>query len=317
MMQQDRLEDRVRGVVYGQAVGDALGLGTEFMNKREVRGNYPSGLRYYSQMIRDAHRGRWPPGAWTDDTDQMLCIFDSLLEKGQVDVPDIARRIYEWAVGGGMGIGKTVRNVVYHPAFLQDPHRVSREVWENTGGKAAANGAVMRSSILGVWDYRDREAVIDNAEKVCRITHYDPRCAGSCVALCLAIRSMLLGGENPAAVTEEAEAAAVTYDGRAARYFELARSPSIEALDLDEKDSIGYTLKATGAGFWALMHAESFEGGLSAVIHEGGDADTNGAVAGSLMGARFGFAGIPPHLVQGLLGRQELETRIDELLGQS
>lgn len=308
------LKDRIRGVVYGQAIGDALGLGTEFMSKTEVSESYPAGLKDYSQMIMDGHRRRWKAGEWTDDTDQMLCIFDSLLERGEVDVVDIAGRIRSWVDGGGRGVGRTVDSVVHHPLFLDDPHHASLEIWEGGGRKMAANGAVMRSSILGVWGFRSREAVARNAEEVCRITHYDPRCVASCVAQCLAIRSMLLGEDDQAAVAKEAEDTAVSYDSRMAEYFELARSPSIEELRLDDEDYIGYTLKAMGAGFWVLLHSPSFEDGLSAVIHEGGDADTNGAVAGSLLGARFGFSGIPDHLVQGLINRQELDSRLEKLL---
>ena len=43
--------DRIRGVLYGQAVGDALGLGTEFMSKAEVARHYPDGLDDYAQVI--------------------------------------------------------------------------------------------------------------------------------------------------------------------------------------------------------------------------------------------------------------------------
>lgn len=68
-------EDRMLGCLYGQAIGDALGLGSEFLSKDEVIQNYPDGLKSYSQIIQDAHRRRWPIGAWTDDTDMMLCIL--------------------------------------------------------------------------------------------------------------------------------------------------------------------------------------------------------------------------------------------------
>ncbi|MFM9064724.1 MAG: ADP-ribosylglycohydrolase family protein, partial [Pirellula sp.] len=45
-----------------------------------------------------------------------------------------------------------------------------------------------------------------------------------------------------------------------------------------------------------------------------GDADTNAAVAGSRLGARFGFSGIPEKWVRGLKYRRELETRVENLL---
>ena len=43
--------DRIRGCIYGQAIGDALGLGTEFMARSEVKKNYPSELKEYSLPV--------------------------------------------------------------------------------------------------------------------------------------------------------------------------------------------------------------------------------------------------------------------------
>lgn len=73
-------EDKLKGVFFGQAIGDALGLGTKFMTQAEVHKYYPNGLNDYSQIIQDYHRSRWEKGSWTDDTDMLLCIAKSIVE---------------------------------------------------------------------------------------------------------------------------------------------------------------------------------------------------------------------------------------------
>jgi ADP-ribosylglycohydrolase len=307
-------QDRVRGVVFGQAVGDALGLGTEFLSKYEVNETYPGGLCDYGQIVRDEHRRRWLPGAWTDDTDQMLCILDSLLDLKRVDAGDIAARLLSWHQAGGMGIGNTVMAVLNRPEYLSDPHGAAAAVWRDAGCDLAANGAVMRTAILGAWGWRDHARVKANAEAVCRITHYDPRCVASCVAVCLAISRLLAGETDMPSLLEQLEQDVMPYDARVYTYLALVRHPDVAALELDEPEAIGYTLKAMGAGLWALNHANDFRTGLLNVIHEGGDADTNGAVAGALLGARFGFSAIPRPWIDGLGGRDDLEDRVVRLL---
>ena len=76
-MENETINERFLGTIFGQAVEDALGLSTEFMSKQEVDRFYPNGIEDYSQIVQDDHRRRWQRGDWTDDTDMMLCILDS------------------------------------------------------------------------------------------------------------------------------------------------------------------------------------------------------------------------------------------------
>ncbi len=309
------LAERAFGTLFGQAVGDALGLGAEFMTREQVAWHYSRGLTRYDQIIRDAHRKRWKPGAWTDDTEQMTMILDSLLETGGVDVGDIGRRISNWVFHArGEGVGNTVYAVLKHPGFAEDPHAAARAVWEQTGRQAAANGGVMRTSVMGLWDFRHPERICANAEAVCKVTHYDSRCVASCVAVSLLVNALAHGRRADRALLDEVRGIAATYDLRVHEPFECATSPDIAELELDAEDSIGYTMKPLAAGLWALTHGRDFEDGLLRVIAQGGDADSNASVAGALLGTRYGLKAIPDRLVRGLANSRYLARVSRELI---
>ena len=72
--------DKIKGIIYGQAIGDALGLGTEGMTDEDMAWKYPNGIRHYSEIFQDRHRKRWKIGDWTDDTDMMLCIANAVIK---------------------------------------------------------------------------------------------------------------------------------------------------------------------------------------------------------------------------------------------
>ena len=48
VISMDGLFDRLKGTIYGQAIGDALGLGTEGMTDEDMAWKYPHGIKHYS-----------------------------------------------------------------------------------------------------------------------------------------------------------------------------------------------------------------------------------------------------------------------------
>lgn len=94
----DNIKDKIKGCIYGQAIGDALGLGTEFMTRAEVKRHYPNGLERYDPIIQDYHRQRWQRGEWTDDTDMMLCIAKASHDN-HFDIETIAHNFKNWFNG--------------------------------------------------------------------------------------------------------------------------------------------------------------------------------------------------------------------------
>ena len=268
--------DRIKGTIYGQAIGDALGLGTEGMTDEDMAWKYPNGIRYYSDIFQDRHRKRWKIGDWTDDTDMMLCIANAVIKDKGVNLTSIAQNFKDWSNGEPMGIGENTYKV---------------------------------TSIVGLFP----KAVEECAANICRLTHYDPRCAGSCAIVSLLIHSLVYSNEKLSyhQIVDIGE----RYDSRIREYIDLSLNTDIRALELQDWDSVGYTLKTLSAGLWAYWNAKSFEDGLLSVVWAGGDADTNAAVACAILGAKYGFSSIPDEYVNGLIYREQLEEVVNGMIG--
>ena len=298
----EQLLDRIKGTIFGQAIGDALGLGTEGMTYEDMAWKYPNGITHYNEIFQDRHRRRWKIGDWTDDTDMMLCIANAVIKDKGVDLTTIARNFKEWAMGEPMGIGENTYKVLMISDYVEKPLEVSKKVWEMSHCQSAANGGLMRTSIVGLFP----KAVEQCAANICRLTHYDPRCVGSCVIVSELIHSLVYNTTTLSFY--QMIDLGRKYDDRIEEYIDLARNKDIDALELQDDNSAGYTLKTLAAGLWAYWHARSFEEGLLAVVRAGGDADTNAAVACAILGAKFGFNAIPVKYVEGLIYRNQLDV---------
>ena len=125
-MINENIKNKVKGVIFGQAIGDALGLGTEGMTDEDMAWKYPNGIRHYSDIFQDRHRKRWKIGDWTDDTDMMLCIANAVIKDKGVNYTSIARNFKEWADGEPMGIGETTYKVLSFGDYVEKPFDASK-----------------------------------------------------------------------------------------------------------------------------------------------------------------------------------------------
>lgn len=334
------IEDQIKATLLGQCIGDAIGLLTEFMIKEEAKkyyGKKPKQLSY-SQKVPDMHRSRWQAGDWTDDSDQMILILQGILyNRGQVLAPDFAQRIHRWMKQGfpehgdfgGLGLGATTSRVLHHPDFMKDPHEVAFYVWDHNQRSIAPNGGVMRTCILGLHQWQDLGAVVRNTIEICKVTHHDPRCQASCVAVTSCIALMLQhnaksysskGKTTPqnvkTLIAKSYEKACTVLETEEQRkeLWQFMSCKKIKDLKLCEGGKIGYTYKCMGAGFWALKQ-ENFTKAMIKLVMEAGDADTNGAVAGALLACKMGsVSSLPDDWVEGLKYKAWLMEMVDRFL---
>ena len=289
------MTSKIKNIYLGQAIGDALGLATEFMTKAEIAQNYPSGIHNYDDIIRDEHRSRFEVGAWTDDTDQFLCIDKSIKKYGFVNSLDIAKEFKNWFNDNPMGIGKTTYEILKLPEYTYKPEQCAEFIWRIKGSDLAPNGALMRNTAVVIHSYENEKKVLENCKKVCQLTHFDPRCVDSCQIHGLLLSRVINGGDTSLKSILESIS---TLDSRTVEYIKNNLTKDIASLNLEDSKTWGYTLKSLCAGLWGYYYSESFESGLLKIINEGGDADTNGCIAGTLMAAKFGD--IPQKWIAGL-----------------
>lgn len=301
-------KNRFYGTLYGQAIGDALGLGTEFMSTDDIKKYYPNALKEYHQIIQDEHRARWNHGEWTDDTDMMMCILDALIDcKGNVDLIKIAENFKSWFNGNPLGIGNHTFKVLCMEDYTLNPIYSAEIIWTLYKKRSVANGGVMRTSVVGLL----KENVEDQAKDICRLTHPDTRCIGSAVIVSLIIHELVYHSREMS--YDEIIAIGEKYDERIAEYIHLAfNATNTQELELEGLEQ-GYTLKNLGAALWTYWHSRSFEQGLLDIVNAGGDADTNAAVACAILGAKFGVENIPSKYIEGLYQKELLEDKVMRL----
>jgi ADP-ribosyl-[dinitrogen reductase] hydrolase len=298
------LHDRYRGVLLGLAVGNTLGLPVESWPSAEIRRKYPNSIR----EIDPAER-RLP---WDDDLAQAVILAEAIIEHDTILVEDLAQRLVTWGRTNGRGIGDQTARVIEALQGGVSPGAAAQLVWERHGGSPAGNGAVMRCAPVAMRWPRDKERLLAETERSAVVSHHDPRCTWSAYAVNLAVAEALHGRvASILDLADELEQAGA--DPHTLHAIREVAGHDLAHLKLDGSAS-GFTLKAMQAGLWCLEHSENFEESLVSVIGAGGDTDSNGAVAGAILGALCGERAIPARWLENIHEVGRLTSLADQLL---
>lgn len=295
MSQPTVSQEQFAGCILGLACGDALGATLEFLSRDEIRARYG--------QLRDIIGGGWlrlTPGEVTDDTQMATCIAESIIAMGTVDGDDIARRFVDWLHSNPKDIGTTTRRALMYLDRGVSWQEAGERTYREAGGQGIGNAGVMRCAPVGLFRYNDLDRLIADTRLSSAITHADPLAQWAAVAVNVALRELLLNGQQPDFLERVAAVIAERAVAQAVRVVPL--------LSADEVRSTGYALHTMQTAFWSLIHHPTFEEAVIAAVNFGDDADTSGAVTGALAGAREGIGAIPERWLAVLLPRDTLRT---------
>ncbi len=267
---------RASAAYLGLAIGDALGATVEFLTPNEIR--------HQHGVHRDIVGGGWlrlKAGQVTDDTTMSLALGAAILARGGVEAQAAADAFDGWMRGKPVDIGNTVRRNLIAFRMTGNPEAPASE-------HDAGNGAAMRVLPVALACYgQTAEKTIRASRAQAHVTHHSALSDAACETLILMVQDLLAGHDVQEVRQQRAEA--------------LVRQQAIFAFDKKRRDNpSGYIVETMQAVLQAFFATDSFEDCLIDVVNRGGDADTTGAIAGMLAGARYGLEAIPARWLKAL-----------------
>jgi len=280
---------RAQGCLMGQVAGDALGQQVEFLDAASIRRQHPQAV------TRMDDGGQWNTmaGQPTDDSELALLLGRSIHQEGSYVREKVAQAYSYWFhETAPFDVGTTIAGAMraVSPEDVRE-QRAAEKMSSTASRTSQANGSLMRISPLGIYCYRKSiDELWQLAEDESALTHSHPVCRQACALFVAAIALAVESGRSAQQIYE------IILDLAQKREVE---SPLLEALRqagsappaFDQNS--GWVLIAFQNAFYRLLHAESLEEAIVETVMEGGDTDTNAAIAGALLGAVHGREAIP------------------------
>lgn len=301
MIAKDVLYDKVYGCLCGLALGDSMGMPTEFMTPQEIRKHFGYVDRLVPPSDDHIHKDL-EFGMITDDTELTLQIIDEILKCCTFDLDVAVAAIINWARQ------KDVFNKSYlGPSSAKAIKGLLAGVSPYQAGQYGATiGAAMRVPALGLINPGNIQKAIDDAEIMSIPTHNTNLAIAGATSMSAAIATAMLEDSTPEKVLEAAIYGAKEGERRGNmligpslhKRIELALSLLEKTGDLAECAQILYDYIGTGLQTYEIvpvvmaLFSKTQPGNIMKVIETGvnmgGDTDTIGAMVGALAGAYYG-----------------------------
>ena len=305
--------ERVRGCLFGLAIGDALGAAVEFR---------PPGTFPLVTDFRDGGPHFLRPGEWTDDTSMALALADSLAERGW-DPEDQTLRYCSWWRNGKYSVNGECFDIGTQTAYALGKFS-SGTNWKESGPKddqRSGNGSIMRLAPVPMYYFHlypnELEKIAEYSELSRMPTHASEQCLSACRYLGVILAGLMAGESRELVLSSE--------------WHGLQKLREIKPLHplIDEvangsyRDTAppyirgsGHVVKSLEAALWAFHEARDFEEAVLAAVNLGDDADTTGAICGQLAGAFWGESEIPSHLLDNLAKKGMIDNILEKLLSK-
>jgi ADP-ribosyl-[dinitrogen reductase] hydrolase len=308
-----------KDVLFGVAVGDALGVPVEFQTRDQLA------TTPVSMMIGNGTHNQ-PVGTWSDDSSLTFCLADVLAH--DYDIRKIARSFYDWLNSGLW----TPHGVVFDAGITTiDAINKYQTLTDYTlaGGKEYldnGNGSLMR--ILPLLFYIKHKTPSERFEivkEVSSLTHGNALSIVCCFyylefARCIIYsHSTLTPYQIYVRMYDDVFRHQFVIDILKSDKIDISvfkrfyGSESLSLVSKDEIQSSGFVLHTLEASIWCLIHSTNYREAVLLAVNLGSDTDTTGAVTGGLAALIYGYQVIPIEWMDVLVRRDDINYLADQL----
>lgn len=309
--QSPRSLDRARGALYGLAIGDALGMPTQMLSRRQITERWgPLLAGFVPAPPGHPIAAGMPAGAVTDDTEQAV-LLGRLLLAGRVDPGELAGALLAWerdmAARGSLDLlGPSTRRAIEAVLAGTPP--------QEAGIHGDTNGAAMRIAPVGIAAAPDDlPALVDAVHQASLVTHNTSVALAGAAAVAAAVSAGVSGADVAAATAVAIEAARLGAErGRWVAGADVAtriRWAAGLVAGKPEDEAAALICSLVGTSLATQESVPAAFAVLSVVPDDpwracllaaslGGDSDTIAAITGAITGACHGTAAFPAYAVE-------------------
>ncbi|HHY15641.1 MAG TPA: hypothetical protein GX521_06170 [Firmicutes bacterium] len=344
-MIKEKFADRVLGTLYGVAVGDALGMPTEFLSREQVKDIY-GWVDEYRRTPSWHPLAHLPAGSITDDTEQSIAMGEMVIKNKEFTTEDVVEALFKWAKRGKLEQGLDAMG----PSTLRALNSLEEGAKPtSTGLMGNTNGAAIRISPLAVAYPGLQPNLIEQVVTLCVPTHFTDIAISGGSAIAYWISAALAGADLKGALDAALKGAVLGREAFKKKInLELGGTIPWEVMSAQVnpylEDRIRWAVEiATAEAPWEERYEKAITSlGTSvdmiqtvpisiafAIIAEGdpfkavclganagGDTDSIASVAGALAGALGGASGFPRNLIDQLeeVNGIDLKTLAEQLI---
>ena len=307
-----------KDILLGTAIGDALGLPIQFLEREVVAKNPITTMEGLDQF-------NIPAGTWSDNTSLSFCLAESLCNG--YDLNDIINKFTKWMYEDYWTPANETFDINYinYFAIVNLRNNGSPHVTGIDNKRGNRDGSLMR--ILPLVPYilnMEEENRFRIIKEISSLTYRHSGSILACIALCeFAIQYINLQSVEKAYQAMQQtilqllkKEMFIEEDIPFKRLVGLSYE-EFKAIELKDIHSTEYVIDTLEASLWCIFNTTSYKDAVLKAVNLGDDANTVGAITGGLAGIIYGYDTIPSEWLEVLAKKDdiiELANKLDSIM---